>query len=100
MPALVRSDRGIMQDCYIRRSLLAGGQAQHGSAAFHRRLYPMGVADVARKDYEMPLHIGRAVVGPAPGSKGVVRHKRAHNVALAHQCLGQVRADETVCAGD
>ena len=89
-----------MHDCYIRRLLLAGRQVHHDIAAFHRRLHPMGVADVARKDIEMPLHIGRAVVEPAPGVKGVVQHKRAHNVALANQCLGQVRAGETVCASD
>ena len=60
----------------------------------------VGPSNVEAGDEANASHLGCAMLQPSPRVERVVEYKRAHSVALADQGLSQVRADETVCAGD
>ena len=75
-------------------------EMHHGVLALHRRPHEAVVADVARHHLDGIADLARAVVEPAPRIERVVEHHRAHVEAPPHQRFSEVRADETVGAGD
>ena len=67
-------------------------------AALHGRTHAVGVADVAAKNLYLTFHLGRQIVQPAPGIKGVIIGEGLYVIALLHHQLGQMTADKTVRA--
>ncbi len=74
-------------------------EVQHRLASCHRDANAMRITHVAGKDLEFPFHFRRTAIEPAPGVERVVIHEGAHVVTGAHERLGEMRADEAVCAG-
>jgi hypothetical protein len=58
------------------------------------------VANIARKNFELPLNLGSTVIEPTQGVKGVVENKGAHLVTGPDESFCEVRSNESVGPSD
>ena len=75
-------------------------QVHHVGASGGRRDHEVRIADVAGDDFHRFHDVGGNGIEPAPGVEGVVEHDRLDVRARADQFLDDMRADESVAAGD
>lgn len=73
---------------------------QNRITTLHGLLDAVGVANIAREDFELTLYIIRTLIQPTPGIPGVVESEGANLVTPANQLFGQMRADEAICTSD
>ena len=60
----------------------------------------MRVANIARKNFELPLNLGSTVIEPTQGVEGVVENKGAHFVTGPDESFCEVRSNEAIGTGD
>ncbi len=77
-----------------------GREVVHHVDVRQQRAHRPGVAHVARHDLDLVSHLVVDGVEPAPRAERVVLDQGTHAVALAHQRLDEVGADEPVGSGD
>jgi hypothetical protein len=75
-------------------------QVEDRLASSHSLFNSVRVANIARKNFELPLNLERTVIEPTPGVEGVVENEGAHFVTGPDESLCEVRSNESVGAGD
>jgi hypothetical protein len=74
------------------------GKVEYIFAPTHRGFHAMRITHVTSEHFELPAHIGRALVQPAPRVEGIVEHERPHGMPLPHESFGDVGANESIGA--
>jgi hypothetical protein len=59
-------------------------------ASSHSFFDAVRVANIARKNFELPLNLGSTVIEPTQGVEGVVEHEGPDLIALSHQGFGEM----------